>query len=133
DGRVIFSGDLLLEVQAVYVGKLDVQDEAGREVGPVMREILADRTEGDRRPPQRRQELAQGFANTCIIVDDEDNMSLRIHVVSRPHAASLASRVTTALTREIVVEASCWSRKCTFKAGSAFPGFRAWTPLACPC
>ena len=49
DWRVVRVAKLLLEIQAADVRQFHVQDEAGRQIGLLVRDVLGDRSEGDGR------------------------------------------------------------------------------------
>ena len=79
DLRVRLAGDLALQIQAVDVRQVDVQDQAPGQVGLGELQVLGGRPEGDDVQVCRGQELLQCFAHAEIVVDDEHDVIVRAH------------------------------------------------------
>ena len=79
DRRMIALGDLPLQVEAVDIGQLDIEDEAGRDVRLLGVHIVAGRSEGDGAHAVRRQQFAERLPDASIVIHDEDNMVIRRH------------------------------------------------------
>ena len=71
--------DLLLEFQSVDVGQLDVEHQAGRQIGPGIGEVFRGGAERHAAEAERFQKLAQRLAHVGIVVDDEDDMVAPLH------------------------------------------------------
>ena len=85
DRRMVALRDLPLQIEAVDIRQLDIEDEAGRDVRLVRADVVAGRSERHGAHAVRRQELAERLPDAFIVIDDEDDM------VVRRHAAAFAS------------------------------------------
>ena len=85
DRRMIPLRDLPLQIEAVDVRQLDIEDEAGGDVRFFRADIVAGRSERHGAHAVRRQEFAERLPDALIVIDDEDDM------VVRRHAAAFAS------------------------------------------
>lgn len=68
-----------MEIQAVDIRKVNVQDQARRRVGFGKRQVLGGGPEGDDIQMGRREELLQCLAHAEMIVDHKHDMILRAH------------------------------------------------------
>ena len=80
DLRVIALRDLALEIQSVDVRKFDVQHQASRDIGLRIRHVLGSGTERDRVHIEARKKLGQRFADPTVVVHDENDVVLSIHL-----------------------------------------------------
>ena len=78
DRRKASFGELALEIQAIDVRKLHVQHQAGRNVGLRIGQVLGRGTEGDGVQIEARKKLGERLADPTVVVDDEDDVVLRI-------------------------------------------------------
>src|SRR5207247_2448502 len=85
DRGVGIAGKLLLELEAVDVRQLHVENQASREVGLRRCDIVRGDGERLRPPTQGLQQLAERLAHPGVIVYNEDDL------VTRGHDASFAA------------------------------------------
>src|SRR4051794_23999109 len=72
--------NLALQVEPVHVRKLHVENKAGRYVRLGMRDEFGTRAKRDRAQVGGRQERAQRFADATIVIHDEYDVVLPVHV-----------------------------------------------------
>src|SRR5215469_1304374 len=82
DWRMSVAGELLLELEPVDVGQLDIEDQARWQIGLRRCDIVPDGAEGLGLPPQGPQKLANGLAHSGVVVDNEDDLLAGIHDAS---------------------------------------------------
>src|SRR5437773_6297222 len=85
DRRMIALRNLPLQIEAVDIRQLDIEDEAGWDVRLVRADIIAGRCESDGAHAVRRQKFAERLPDARIVIYDEYDM------VVRRHAAAFAS------------------------------------------
>jgi hypothetical protein len=71
---VIAPRHLALEVQAVYVREFDVKNQAGRNIGFRMCNVLSGGAESARAHIEAPKELDQRFADSLVVVHDENDV-----------------------------------------------------------
>ncbi|CAM5187084.1 hypothetical protein BTHI11S_03572 [Bosea thiooxidans] len=79
DGWMVVPRDLPLQFEPVDIGKLDIEDKAGREIRLVGADIVAGRSEQRRPDPVGLEQLAQRLAQSLVIVDDEHDGVVNDH------------------------------------------------------
>src|SRR5690606_31058799 len=79
DRRVVAFGDLSLQVKAIHVRQLDVEDKTGGRGRLVGGHVFAARSERHRADAVRGKQFAQGLANPLVIIHDEDDMLVLVH------------------------------------------------------
>ena len=77
--RAFLQRDLALQLQAVDIGKLDIEDEARGKVRLVCADIVAGGSEQRRPDPVGLEQFAQRLAQSLVIVDDEHDGIVNDH------------------------------------------------------
>jgi len=93
DLRMLLSGDPALQLQAVDVRQLHVQDQAGRELRLGKPDVLRGRSERDHIQVCGCEELVQRFAHAHVVIDDKHDVILRAHRESRALVGSVKLNV----------------------------------------
>src|SRR5713101_2404805 len=68
DRRVVCLAKLSLEIQAIDIRQLHVQEKACRKIGLRIVNVLCRRSEGDRGNVERCEELVQRFTHPNVII-----------------------------------------------------------------
>jgi hypothetical protein len=74
DWRVVRVAKLSLEIQAIDVRQFHVQEEARRQIGLRIRDVLGGRSECDGRHVERCEQLTQRFTHANVIVHNIDDV-----------------------------------------------------------
>src|SRR5690554_2698669 len=93
DRRVIAFNDLPLEVEAIDVRKLDIEDETCGDIRLFRRHVVAGRCKGAGVDSVRGQKFAQCLSEARIVVHDEHNMFVRRHAAAVASTGSAKTNV----------------------------------------
>src|SRR5262249_54927691 len=79
DRRMIALRDLPLQVESVDIRQLDIEDQARREVGLRIGDIVGGRCERLGSPPKGLQQLPDRLADPEVVIHHEDDLPVWAH------------------------------------------------------